>query len=219
MYKLVVVLLVSINCFSQNSEIFVSLGKPWFPDNSGFHKNNLTIGSHYKNTFSESFAYELLYEYGRSEDLSMFGQNNSNTNGAILGQNVSDVFLGTNGTKIQTHRIGFKMHFFFVNNPKVSFGIFAGPGFLFSNAETRGISEIIFSQETGEILDFVAFSNKNSFNNFYYDLGLQLHYTVYENYTIGIIPTFVRAFDNDKTSETLIFPNYYNVSFLIGYKF
>jgi len=219
MHKLVVVLLLSINCFSQNNEVFVSLGKPWFPDMSGFHKNNFTIGSHYKNTFSESFAYELLYEYGQSDDLSMLGEDGSNSNGAILGQNINNVFLGTAGLKIQTHRVGVKMHFLFVNNPKVSFGIFAGSGFLFSNSESNGISEITFNPETGEILDFAAFSNKNSFNNFYYDLGFQFHYTVYENYSIGIIPTFVRAFDNDKTLETLIFPSYYNASFLIGYKF
>lgn len=222
MYKFIFIILCSTCCFSQNySEAFLSVGKPWFPDKAGSNHNNFSVGGHYKNIFSESFGYEVVYEYARSNNLPDFAGSDSDLSEYVLSKTIDEIDITTDWTKIQTNRVGLKMHFLFVNNPKVSVSLFAGTGFLFSSSEILSFSRINYDLETGQILDFDKFHLKNTFNKFYYDLGLQFHYTIYKNYTIGVIPTFIRTLDsdNDDLSELPLHPNYYNLSFLIGYKF
>ena len=58
----IILLLICATLLAQNESLYLSIGKPWFPDKVS-NLNNFSIGINYQNRFSQSFAVDLNLEY------------------------------------------------------------------------------------------------------------------------------------------------------------
>ena len=95
-------LLFLCNCvslFAQKESIYLSVGKPWYPDKAN-NLNNYSLGLNYQNRFSQSFAIDFNLEYSQSDDFPNFYKNDVALNEFLLNQSFDDILLNSQWSKI-----------------------------------------------------------------------------------------------------------------------
>ena len=211
------ILLKYASIFAQSESVYLSLGKPHFPDKTT--DNNFSLGLQYQNRFSSVFAYDIVLEYQQSNNLPDFINNSEQLNEFLLSQNSNNIFDNANWSKVQLINLGTRINYMFVNNDKFLFNINGGLGYLLSQASIHNLKSINFNIDTGEILSYTNSIDKGKLNSFYYSIGLQFQYTFYKNYFLGINPYYLMPFDDDQFFKTPVYPNLYNATINLGTKF
>ncbi|MBN2639429.1 MAG: hypothetical protein JXR65_10150 [Bacteroidales bacterium] len=219
--KLLLPFFVFISSFvlAQNQSIYFSIGKPSFPDVFKNEKN-ISFGVHYQNRFSESFAYEVDYQYAQSDSYPDFFSDSHELNSYLLSQHSWDIFSNSLWSKIQSHSIGIKLDYLFVNNQEFLFGFNLGLGYLFSSSSLYDVYHWSYYVETGEIISYESETENGNMNKFYYSLGIQFQYTFYKKFLIGIRPEYLMPFERSKVYVGVpLIPNYFNLSITFGKRF
>lgn len=201
--------------YAQKESVFITFGKPWFPDKE-LNSRNFSFGLNYQNRFSESFGFDVGFEYAQSNNLPSFLNDNSKLDVYILNQNDETIFINTLWSKINTFTIFNKINYQFVNNEKFYFNFNFGLGLLFSYSKSHDLESYSYNLENGDIISYKNSINSDNLNTFFYSLGLQFHYTFYKNYFIGINPQFLMPFGEKKLNTIPVYPNHYNLSISLG---
>lgn len=163
----------------------------------------------------------MFYTYAQVNNLPSFIDNQERLEQEILGLSGGlNAFFETDWSRIRNHSLGSKIHFLFINNKSWSFSIFGGLGYNFSSSKQHVLLSNNFDQETLEIISFENEVETENYNSFFGTYGLQTHYSFYQNYFIGLEVSFLSAFTDDETFDTINrLPDYYNFNLLFGFKF
>lgn len=201
--------------YAQKESVFITYGKPWFPDKE-FNSKNFSIGFNYQNRFSESFGFDVGFEYAQSNNLPSFLHDSNKLDLYILNQNDETIFTNTLWSEINTFTVFSKINYQFVNNKKFYFNFNFGLGLLFSYSKSHNLESYSYNLENGDIISYKNSINSDNLNTFVYSIGLQFHYTFYKNYFIGINPQFLMPFGEKKLNTIPVYPNHYNLSISLG---
>jgi len=203
-----------------NQNFSLTLGKPIFSEATQ-DAQNFSVGFNYQNRFSNFFAFDVFYTYAQVSNLPSYIDDPQRLNQEILSLTGSlSAFFATDWSRIRNHSLGSKIHFLFVNNEKWSFSLFGGFGYNFSNSKQHVLLNNTFDQETLQIISFENEIETESYNNFFGMYGLQTHYSFYKKYIIGLEVSFLSAFMDNETWDSINrLPNYYNFSLMLGFKF
>lgn len=216
-------ILISSSAFCQNSlkeNLSITLGKPIFSESTQ-DSNNFSAGINYQNRFSNSFAFDVFYTYAQVSNLPDYIDDSEQLEQEILGLSGGlSAFFETDWSRIRNHSLGSKIHFLFVNSDTWSFSVFGGFGYNFSSSKQHVLLNTTFDDETLEIMSFENEVESENYDSFFGIYGLQAHYNFYKNYLIGVEASFLSAFTDDETFDTINrLPDYYNFSLLLGFKF
>lgn len=211
-------ILICATLFAQKESIYLSIGKPWYPDKVN-NLNNYSLGLNYQNRFSQSFAFELNFEYAQSDDFPDFYRNSVALNEFLLNQPFDDILLNSQWSEISNINIGSRLSYLFVNNKNFNFNFNVGIGFMFSKSTSHYLKNWNYNAVTGQILNYENETISDNLNTFYYTLGLQFQYTFYKKYFIGINPYYLMPIGEKKINTIPVYPNYYNLTINIGKKF
>jgi hypothetical protein len=214
----VLTLLLSVSSFSQKKSVYLSLGKPWFPDKDS-NLRNFSIGVNYQNKFSQSFAFDIALDYAQSDNFPSFYNNGNELNDFLLNQKYNDIYANSLWSKITTINLGGKLNYLFVNNNKFVFSFNVGFGYSLTESSLHNLKEWTYNAESGEILSYENETISDNLNTFNYSLGIQFQYTFYKNYFIGINPYYLNTIGENKVNTIPVYPNFYNLTFIIGKKF
>lgn len=121
----VLILFICSTLYAQNESIYLSLGKPWYPDKFN-NLNNYSLGLNYQNRFSQSFAVDFNMEYSQSDDFPNFYKNDILLNEFLLSQKIDDILFNSQWSKISNINIGARLNYLFVNNKKFNFNFNVG---------------------------------------------------------------------------------------------
>ena len=213
-------ILIATIALGQNQSIYFSVGKPSFPDVFKNEKN-ISFGVHYQNRFSESFAYEVNYQYAHSNNYPDFFNAEEKLNNYLLNQYNWDIVTNAAWSKIQTHTFGIKLDYLFVNNQKFLFGFNLEFGYLFSSSSRFDVIRWSNDADTGKVSSYDSKTLKGKANKFFYGLSVQFQYTLYKNFVVGIAPEYLNPFDNnmDHYEDIPVLPNHYNLCITLGKRF
>ncbi len=211
-------ILICATLYAQKQSIYLSLGKPWFPDKVN-NLNNYSLGLNYQNRFSQSFAFDTYIEYAQSNDFPCFYENASELNTFLMSQTYNNIHFNSLWSEINSINIGTKLNYLFVNNDKFIFNFNLGIGHLFTYSKSHVVKNWTYNFDTGEILAYENETISDNLNTFYYTLGLQFQYTFYKEYFIGISPYYLMSIGEKKINTIPVYPNYYNLTLNIGKKF
>lgn len=214
----IILLLICATLLAQNESLYLSIGKPWFPDKVS-NLNNFSIGINYQNRFSQSFAVDLNLEYSQSDDFPNFYNNSNDLNEFLLSQSFDGILFNSQWSSISNINIGSTISYLFVNNKKFNFNFKTGIGYIKSKSKSHYLINWNYNQETGQVVSYENSTLSDSLNSFYYTLGLQFQYTFYKKYFIGINPYYLMPLGDKKINEIPVYPNYYNLAFNIGKTF
>lgn len=215
---IILLILISTTLFAQKESIYLSVGKPWYPDKAN-NLNNYSLGLNYQNRFSQSFAIDFNVEYSQSDDFPNFYKNDILLNEFLLNQTFDDILLNSQWSKISNINIGTKLNYLFVNNKNFNFNFNAGFGFMFTKSSSHYLKNWNYLPVTGQIMSYENETISDNLNTFYYTLGLQFQYTFYKEYFIGINPFYLMPIGEKKINTIPVYPNYYNLTLNIGKKF
>ena len=220
MKKTLILLLIPIcvTSFAQKESVYLSLGKPWYPDKVN-NLNNFSLGLNYQKRFSQSFGLDTYIEYSQSDDFPNFYKNDIALNEFLLNQTFDDILLNSQWSSISNINIGTRLNYLFVNNKNFNFNFNAGIGFMFSKSSSHYLKNWNYLPVTGQIISYENETISDNLNTFYYTLGLQFQYTFYKDYFIGINPYYLMPIGEKKINSIPVYPNYYNLSLNIGKKF
>jgi hypothetical protein len=211
-------ILISSTTLAQNESIYISIGKPWYPDKAN-NLNNYSLGLNYQNKFSQSFAFEFNFEYVQSDDFPNFYRNSLALNEFLLNQTFDNILINSQWSKISNINIGTRLNYLFVNNKNFNFNFSTGLGFMFTKSSSHYLKNWNYLPITGQIISYENETISDSLNTFYYTLGLQFQYTFYKEYFIGINPYYLMPIGEKKINTIPVYPNYYNLTLNIGKKF
>lgn len=203
---------------AQNESVYLSIGKPWYSDKIN-NLNNFSLGVNYQNKFSQSFAFEIVFEYAQSNNYPHYYKNSMKLNQFLINQKFDDIFLNSQWSKINDFNLGGKICYLFVNNDRFLFDFNAGFGFLLSKSSNHNLQTWTFIEETGQIISYENSINSDNYNEFYYSFGLQFQYSFYKDYFIGLNPYLFLPLDNEKTQSIPVFPSRYSLTLNFGKKF
>lgn len=215
--NLMILLLSSVG-FAQNESVYVSIGKPWFPDKES-NLNNFSLGLNYQNRFSQSFALDLYLEYNQSNDFPRFFDDATAVDNYLMDQTYSGVYFNSLWSKINTVTVGTKVDYLFVNNDQFLFNFNLGAGYLFSYSRAHDVKNWTYDFNNGQILTYENGTTSGNLNTFYYTLGLQFQGTFYKNYFVGISPYYLMPIGEKKINSIPVYPNHYNLTLNIGKRF
>ena len=116
----IILILSCATLLAQNESIYLSLGKPWYPDKVN-NLNNFSIGLNYQNRFAQSFAFDTYLEYAQSNDFPSFFKNTNELNNFLNNQTYNNIHFNSLWSKINSVNIGAKLNYLFVNNEKFLF--------------------------------------------------------------------------------------------------
>lgn len=213
-----ILILIYTTSFAQNESVYLSFGKPWFPDKNS-NLNNYSIGINYQNRFSSSFAFGFKLEYVQSNDLPNFYDDDLKLKEYLMDQKFDAILFNSQWSKVSSFNLGTNVNYLFVNNKKFMFSFNFGIGYMFSNSSSHYVENWTYNQDTGNILSYTNSKVTDTLNTFYYTLGLQFQYTFYKEYFIGINPYYLMPIGEKKINTIPVYPNYYNLTLNIGKKF
>lgn len=210
--------LICATSLAQKESIYLSVGKPWYPDKYDNLKN-YSLGLNYQNRFSQSFAIDFNLEYSQSDDFPNFYKNDIALNEFLLNQTFDDILLNSQWSNISNITIGTRLNYLFVNNNNFNFNFNVGIGFMFTKSSSHYLKNWNYLPFTGQIISYENETISDNLNTFYYSLGLQFQYTFYKDYFIGINPYYLMPIGAKKINTIPVYPNYYNLTLNVGKKF
>ena len=146
-------ILICTSSIAQNESLFLSVGKPWFPDKD-HNLGNFSVGINYQNRFSQSFAFDLNIEYVQSDDFPNFYNNANQLNEFLINQKFDDILANSFWSSVSNFNIGGSVSYLFVNNKKFNFSFYTGIGFMQSKSKSHSLSQWSYDLETGAILSY-----------------------------------------------------------------
>ena len=181
---------------------------------------NFSIGVAYQYRPFKAFSFDGFYLYSQSNSFPSFFDDKAKLHDFILGQNISNFTLFW--SEVYTHSVGLRPHYSIINNNRWHLSINFAFGIALSKSSIQGYDRFSWHPVSGQIIDYeLDEPDKGSISGLFVSPGLQLHFTFYRNFIIGIDPNlhyFKPGADYDTLNSIPSWPEFINLSIMIGKK-